>query len=149
MRLGGGPTRKLALRARPSSQTPPGKGGGTWGKEVMAMLYLCNAFSLGMLPASPELTLRVRSLSLEEVKGLLKEGYTSAVGHESTARILTTLLGVEVPLNRVAISLSPSDRLIVFQIKMRLEEGRILSEEEVRSLYEQGLASFVLVEVVG
>jgi len=102
---------------------------------------------LGALP--PEgLTLRVRPISLEEVKEKLRSvSFTSAVGHESTARILTTLLGVEVPLNRVAISLSPSDRLIVFQIKMRLEEGRILSEEEVRSLYEQGLASFVLVEV--
>ena len=112
------------------------------------MMYLCNAFSLGMLPASPELTLRVRSLSLEEVKGLLKEGYTSAVGHESTARILTTLLGVEVPLNRVAITLSPGDRVVVFQLGIRLQEGQILSEEEVLSLYREGKASFFLVEVL-
>jgi len=120
----------------------------------MSKLYLANAFSLNMLGALPPegLNLRVRPISLEEVKEILRSvsfTFTSAVGHESTARILTTLLGVEVPLNRVAISLSPSDKLIVFQIKMRLEEGRILSEEEVRSLYEQGLASFVLVEVQG
>jgi hypothetical protein len=148
--LGGGPTRKLPLRGRPSSQTLP-KGRGTWGKEVIAMkTYLANAFSLGMLPASPEgLTLRVRAIILEEVLDLLEEGFISAVGHTATAKVLNLLLGTEVPCNRISISLSKGDRLIVFQIKVRLEEGLILSEEEVLSLYEQGQISFYLVEVVG
>jgi hypothetical protein len=112
-------------------------------------LFLGNAFSLGMIsPGTQGLTLRVRQLSLEEVKALLKEGYTSAVGHQATAEVISALLGLPVEANRVAITLSPGDRVVVFQIKMRLEEGRILSEEEVRSLYEQGLTSFALVEVL-
>ena len=110
-------------------------------------LFLSNAFSLGMLPQEG-LTLRVRPVSLEEVKNLLGEGFISAVGHSATAQLLTTLLGLTVEAQRVAIKMSRGDRLIVFQLGVRLEEGRILNEEEVRALYEQGLASFWLVEVL-
>jgi hypothetical protein len=103
-----------------------------------------------MLPASPEgLTLKVRPLSLEEVKGLLKEGdFVSAVGHQATAEVLNTLLGIPVEPNRVAITMREGDSLIVFQFKMRLEEGRILTKEEVQDLYNRGLASFYLVELL-
>jgi len=112
-------------------------------------VYISNAFSLGMLPASQEgLTLRVRPIILEEAQDLLEEGFTSAVGHSSTAQVLTTLLGFPVEAQRVAIKMSRGDRLIVFQLGVRLEEGRILNEEEVRALYEQGLATFWLVEVL-
>ncbi len=113
-------------------------------------LFVANAFSLGMLQASPQpLTLRVRVLSLEEVKSLLKGGFISAVGHQGTAEILTALLGLPVETNRVAITLREGDSLLVFQLRVRLEEGRILNEEEVLSLYREGKASFYLVEVIG
>jgi hypothetical protein len=110
-------------------------------------LFLSNAFSLGMLPQE-ELTLRVRPIILEEVQDLLEKGFISAVGHPSTAQLLTTLLGLPVEAQRVAIKMGRGDRLIVFQLGVRLEEGRILNEEEVKALYEQGLASFWLVEVL-
>jgi hypothetical protein len=95
------------------------------------------------------LTLRVRPLTLEEVLSLLRGGFISAVGHQATAEILTDLLGVEVPFNRAAITMREGDSLIVFQLRVRLEEGRILTREEVLSLYEGGQASFWLVEVEG
>ncbi len=119
---------------------------------VAMTLFVSTAFSLNMLGEVPQhgLTIRVRPIHVSDVAGLLMiHDFVSAVGHESTARILTLLLGVEVPFNRVAIRLVPGDHLIVFQLGVRLEEGRILSEEEVKSLYEQGLASFMMVEVVG
>jgi hypothetical protein len=114
-------------------------------------LFLSNAFSLNMLKdalTQEGLTLRVRPVSLEEVKNLLGEGFISAVGHSATALLLTTLLGLPVEAQRIAITMGRGDRLIVFQLWMRLEEGRILNEEEVRALYEQGLASFIMVDVL-
>jgi len=117
----------------------------------MANVFLCNAFSLSMLGRLPTegRTVRVRPISLEEVKSLLQEGnYVSAVGHPATAEVLSALLGVRVPPNRVAIQLRSGDVLIVFQISVRLAEGQILSAEEVQSLYDQGLASFLEVEVL-
>ena len=103
-----------------------------------------------MLGAIPQqgLTVRVRTVSLEEVREVLKSTpFTSAVGHESTASVLTLLTGVSTPVNRVAIKLAAGDKLIVFQLQVRLQEGQVLSAEEVFALYNEGKASFMLVEV--
>ncbi len=113
-------------------------------------IYVANAFSLSMLNPLPPTgrTLTVRPVSLEEVKNLLREGeYVSAVGHPATAEVMSALLGVEVPPNRVSITLQVGDTLVVFQLGVRLEEGKILSSEEVQDLYNRGLASFAMVEV--
>ena len=118
----------------------------------MKKVYVSNAFSLSMLnPLPPQgRAVKVRPVSLEEVKSLLREGeYVSAVGHPSTAAVMSTLLGVEVPPNRVSITLQAGDTLVVFQLGVRLEEGKILSSEEVQDLYNRGLASFAVVEVEG
>jgi hypothetical protein len=113
------------------------------------MIFLANAFSLNMLGVIPQqgLTVRVRPISLEEVKALLQQGFESAVGHQGTAEVITTLLGLPVEANRVAIRLNPGDKLVVFQLGTRLAEGQVLSAEEVWDLYNRGLASFSLVEV--
>jgi len=115
------------------------------------MMFLSNAFSLSMLNPLPQggRTIKVRPVSLEEVKSLLREGFESAVGHGSTAEVIATLLGLPVEARRVSITLSPGDRVVVFQLGVRLEEGRILSREEVIALYNEGKASFVVVEVQG
>ena len=112
--------------------------------------FISNAFSISMIsPLPPQgRTVKVRPISLEEAKSLLREGeYISAVGHESTARVMSALLGVDIPPNRVSITLQPGDRVLVFQLSVRLAEGQVLSKEEVLDLYEKGQASFALVEV--
>jgi hypothetical protein len=104
----------------------------TFKGEVLSLRYLGNAFSLGMLKASG--VLGVRKPSLEQVKEELSEGFESVVGHESTAKLLSKLLGVEVPVNRATIKLNVGDELIVFQLLTRLPEGAILTEEELSKL---------------
>jgi hypothetical protein len=118
----------------------------------MRRTYITNAFSASMLqPLPPQgRIVKVRPVGLEEAKSLLREGeYISAVGHESTARVMSTLLGVEVPPNRVSITMGPGDRALVFQLSVRLAEGQVLSREEVEALYNEGKAFFCLVEVEG
>jgi hypothetical protein len=117
----------------------------------MGKIYLCNAFSINMLlPLPPEgRTVKVRPVSLEEVKSLLQGGFESAVGHPATAAVMSALLGVEVPPNRASIAVGPGDRILVFQLAVRLAEGQVLSSEEVQALYNEGKASFVVVEVEG
>jgi hypothetical protein len=115
-------------------------------------IYLSNAFSLNMLNLNPDVPtpvrLFVRPIDLQRVKSLLELGFESAVGHQSTAEILTNLLGIEVPANRTAIKLRSGDTLFVFQLSIRLAEGQVLSKEEVLDMYNKGQASFVAVEVV-
>jgi hypothetical protein len=115
-------------------------------------IYLSNAFSLNMLNLNPEIPtpvrLFVRPIDLKRVKSLFELGFESAVGHQSTAEILSNLLGIEVPANRTAIKLQLGDILIVFQLGVRLAEGQVLSKKEVLDLYEKGQESFIMVEVV-
>jgi len=108
------------------------------------MLYVSNAFSLGMLQGS-QVELKVSEVDTTTVKSLLQaQSFTSAVGHQGTSEILTSLLDTEVPMNRVALKLAKGDTLIVFQLLTRLEEGRVLSKEEVEKLPYK----FFLVEIV-
>jgi hypothetical protein len=107
-------------------------------------LYIANAFSLGMLPG--EVYLRVKEIDAQTTSEILKsQQFISAVGHESTAKLLTALLGVEIPYNRIQVRLQKGDRLLVFQLLTRLEEGRVLDEDELRRLPHK----FYIVEVVG
>ena len=95
-------------------------------------IYLANAFSLSML--TPPATVKVTEVSEEEVKRVIANGFTSAIGHDATAKIISTQLGVQVPVNRVAIQLKPGDLLLVFQLLTRLPEGKVLNEEEMKQV---------------
>ncbi len=70
-------------------------------------------------------------LALEEARALVAEGFLSAIGHEGAARFLTRLLGVEVPVNRVAVSLRAGDAALVLRLTERLPEGVVLSDAEL------------------
>jgi hypothetical protein len=114
-------------------------------------VYLCNSFTLSMI--TPDLlnagvVIKASPISLEEAKTLLSEGFVSAVGHESTARVLSMLLGTEVPFNRAQISIKEGDVIVSFQFLVRLPEGKVLGDEEVLALYNEGKIKFFRVEVI-
>lgn len=47
-------------------------------------------------------TYRLSDISVEKAREILADGnFVSAIGHESTANIISTVLGIEVPMNRV------------------------------------------------
>lgn len=97
-------------------------------------VYLTNAFSLSML-TKDYAKLIVREMTLQEVKHFLKNyGFISAIGHFSTAELLTSLLEMPVEMNRIQVKLEPSDVVIVFQLQTRLTEGQVLSKEELEKL---------------
>ncbi|MEZ8220811.1 protein of unknown function (DUF1874) [Candidatus Fervidibacteria bacterium JGI MDM2 JNZ-1-D12] len=106
------------------------------------MVYLSNAFSLGMLKGDG--VLRVQQIPLEEAVKILSSGFTSAVGHQSTAKVIEELTGIPIPVNRIAITLQKGDTLVVFQLLTRLPEGAVLTTEEIEKLPFQ----FFTVEVV-
>lgn len=113
-------------------------------------IYLLNA-----LPASalPEAHVTVKQGNTTNAKRWLggenlgdsppPGGFISAIGHESTAHVLSQLLGVEVPCDRRQIALECGDSAVVFSLKRRLGEGQVLGETELSSEDY----SFVLVSV--
>lgn len=82
-------------------------------------MYVVNAVSINMLPG--KCTVRFTPISIEEAKQLAVE---SAIGHPSTAAIVSRMLGVSLPPNRIDIKLNPGDRILVAQYTgPRLPEG--------------------------
>jgi len=83
----------------------------------------------------PKATVLMEKISVEEVKQILTNNpFVSAVGHEATAKLLSQLFGVSIPVNRIAIYLEPGDTGIHFFLKTRLPEGKVLSEAELKTL---------------
>ena len=89
------------------------------------MLYLLNAFSLQMLNLEQKQKVEIAPLTKEKVSEILRgNDFTSAIGHPDTASALSEELGFDVKMNRINISLTNNDILIVAQLTGgRLPEG--------------------------
>ena len=113
-------------------------------------LVLANAFALSMLPPVKEATVHIRRLTIEEAREIVHSAkeIVSAIGHAGTAAILKELLGVEVPVNRIMVTLEKGTPLLVFTLLIRLEEGKVLTKEEVEALFREGKAAFFLVTLL-
>jgi hypothetical protein len=104
------------------------------------MLYLGNAFSISMLSSildsEKETNIKVKEVDLETAKEIIRNAneFTSAVGHPSTADVMTQMLGTEVKPNRIQLQLKHGDQLLILQILVRLEEGRVLNADEILAL---------------
>jgi len=97
------------------------------------MLYVLNTLTVPInFSQHSTATVRFKRLTVDEAKQLLaSQPFTSAVGHEATAQLLSRLLNVNIPFNRASIYLQPGDKCIHFFLKTRLPEGRVLTEDEI------------------
>ena len=77
---------------------------------------------------------KLSDISLSDAKELIKEGFTSAIGHESTAEIITTLLETEVKMNRMQFAQEVGQVALIFKLLSRPEEGKILTIEEIEKI---------------
>jgi hypothetical protein len=85
-------------------------------------------------------------LTLEEARELIRRfqqpGRTiqSVIGHQSTADLLTALLDYPVASNRAEFKQMPDDAALVFKLRSRPPEGKVLTRDELEeSSYEFGL----------
>lgn len=72
----------------------------------------------------------IKRISAEEAKEIIKNAkeIVSAIGHSSTAQILSVLLGIQVQTNRIQIYFAPGDEGIVITLKTRLPEGKVIQD---------------------
>lgn len=76
-------------------------------------------------------------ITLEEAKRLVYDNVDnldSAIGHASTAEIMTTLLGVGIPVNRQMFLQDVGQAALVFKLNGRPEEGKILTVEDIEQI---------------
>jgi hypothetical protein len=65
----------------------------------------------------------------------LDDGFTSAIGHQGTVDVLKTIfpaIASQISLNRIEIK-EPADQ-IVFKLKARLPEGKVLTATEIEQI---------------
>jgi hypothetical protein len=85
-----------------------------------------------------------RRITLQEAIDVMGYGFTSAIGHDGTATLIYQLTGIQVPVNRIAIKMHPSDVAIVFRVLVRLPEGKVLSYEDLKTIpYEFGVLRMI------
>ena len=77
----------------------------------------------------------LKTITLEEAKELIKDKeILSAVGHESTSQILTTLLDREIVVNRIMFKQEKKKKALCFKLNGRPQEGKILTLEELKEI---------------
>ncbi len=75
----------------------------------------------------------------EVARGRLGGGFVSAIGHGAAAAFLTALLHLDVPANRVSVTMQPGDAALVLRLGTRLPEGKVLTLGEMAEVnYELG-----------
>lgn len=82
-----------------------------------------------------------KPITLDQARDVVStQGFDSAIGHASTAEIVSSLLGIQCPVNRVQYAQEEGDRALVFKLNGRAPEGVILSRKEIEAIgYSWGL----------
>ena len=97
------------------------------GELLSRRVVVANAFSFNMLDIGVGVTdVKVCRIPPEYIQEAIEEsgGFTSIVGHADTAKIFSSLLGLDVPCNRATFMLEEDHILFVGQYKgPRLPEG--------------------------
>ena len=80
-------------------------------------------------------TFKMETISCEGARELLnRDDFISAIGHASTADILTELLEIDIPVNRINFCQEIGQKAIIFKMKSRVPEGVILNKSEIEEL---------------
>lgn len=80
------------------------------------------------------------ALSIEQARDLLRHGFVSAIGHQASATLLTQLLAIDIPVNRVSVTMQTGDQALILRLLQRLPEGKVLTEHEMKNTaYELAL----------
>ena len=91
----------------------------------MKNVVIANAFSINMIVPSGTTTLTLKPVDIDTIKDIIKgNDIISIVGHADTAAVFSTLMGIDIPMNRVSWKWDNDDILIVGQLTgPRLPEG--------------------------
>jgi hypothetical protein len=97
-------------------------------------MKLINGFSPSMLGVGGG-TVEFKEISLLEAHHLAnRDSIESAVGHRSTAKIFSELLGIEVKPRRVQVRMSNGETALLGSMGTRVPEGRTLSYSELQKM---------------
>lgn len=75
---------------------------------------------------------RVEDISVEAARNLVHQcGYISAIGHEAAAHVLSKMLAIDAPMNRIQFHQAIGQKAIALKLRQRPPEGTILDQAEM------------------
>ncbi len=106
------------------------------------MLYL---FNTTVIPQGAFGAWEISPVSLPDAQAIIRrECWISAIGHASTAEVMSSLLETDVQMNRIQVRPAPGDQFLCFRLLQRAPEGAILNREEIEAIgYEWALMRYV------
>ena len=115
--------------------------------KYISMLYV---FNTQIIPLNWKLadsyTVKIKRIDVNQARQLVNQNqFISAIGHESTATLLSMLLGIDIPINRIQVEMVSGDIGLHFVLKKRLQEGQII--KDIQELQEIGF-DLVMSEVL-
>ena len=111
--------------------------------------YLANAFSPSMLTLLP-LDVEFSPVNEQEFcEEVVNRNPVNAVGHQGTVDLINSLCGSNLKVNRISILADVGDEIYIVMLTVRLEEGKILSKEEIQRMYQEGKVKFMKAKVYG
>jgi hypothetical protein len=110
--------------------------------------YLANAFSPSMLALLP-LDVEFSPVNEHEFCKAVNGNPVNAVGHQSTVDLINQLCGSSLKANRINITVDIGDEIYIIVLTTRLEEGKVLSKEEIMKMYQEGKVKFIKVKIYG
>jgi len=115
-------------------------------------VFLTNSFSPSMLKLQIHTKIEVEfeEIDSEDFCKMIKStnDVINAIGHQSTVNLINTLCFTQFQMNRISVTADKGDIIIALILTVRLEEGRILKDDEIKQLLEQGKIKFVKVSVL-
>jgi len=109
--------------------------------------YLTNAFSPNMLILPADVSFM--QTNKNEFCEVIANGVFNAIGHQGTIDLVNILCNTKLDLNRVAIRAKTGDTIYILTLALRLEEGKLLTKEEIVKLYEEGKVMLLKAKVYG
>lgn len=108
------------------------------------MRYILSAL---VMPCTDDyFVIECQKITLDEAIAWVHKGeFISAVGHESTAQMLSKLLKADIKPNRIFVNMQKGDEALAIQFLERIQEGKVLDLVELLKLYKQGKIVFRLI----
>lgn len=76
----------------------------------------------------------VGPLTISEAKRKLAGGFVSAIGHDASASVLSKILKISIPVDRIQVKMLAGDEALILRLLQRLPEGKVLDETELQKL---------------
>jgi len=112
------------------------------------MKYLSNGLSPNMFSFQKgKVTVKIEHINVNEFCTNIKDA-VNTIGHQSTADLINSLCGTSLKMNRITFTASKGDEIYVITLTIRLEEGKVLSADEIAELMNQGKIKFMRAVIV-